>query len=113
MNAFARLVSVGVLAVVCSGPVLAQSMPATAHDPDPQASAAAALGNTVFLPVRLAVFSVGGLLGGATGFLTAGNLYAAKDIWDLFQGQAIITPAAVRGREAIQFGSLEFRTELQ
>lgn len=108
-----RFVVAGVLVALCSGPVAAQPEATLVHEPDAQASAGAAIANTVFLPVRMAVFSVGGVLGGATGFLTGGNLYAAKDIWDLFHGQGVITPAAVRGKEAIQFGSLEFRAELQ
>jgi hypothetical protein len=77
-------------------------------DRRPDAALGAAVGNVVFLPVRLAVTTVGGVLGGFTGFMTAGNHDAADDVWDLFQGQNILTPDIVEGKEALRFGYMEF-----
>jgi len=74
----------------------------------PDTALGAAVGNVVFLPVRLAGTTFGGVLGGFTGFMTAGNRDAADDVWDLFQGQNILTPEIIEGKEALRFGYLEF-----
>jgi hypothetical protein len=90
-------------------------VPAVAQEPyrqeperRPDLGLAAALGNLVFFPVRLGITTAGGLLGGFTGFMTAGNQEAAADVWDLFQGQNILTPEILDGKEALRLGYLEF-----
>ncbi|MGH7788296.1 MAG: hypothetical protein ACRERC_15605 [Candidatus Binatia bacterium] len=87
----------------------AQLLPVQHREPEPGAAALAAVGNVVYMPVRLAVFAVGGALGGLTGWLTAGNEHAAHDIWGLFDGQGYLQPAMLAGRETLDVGSLEFQ----
>ncbi len=78
-----------------------------AREPVPGASMLAALGNFVFIPVRVAWTTIGAGLGGLTGFMTAGNHDAASDVWGMFEGQNILTPDVVQGKEPLQFGSYE------
>ena len=68
-------------------------------------------GNVVFVPVRVAVTTVGAGLGGLTGRLTAGNEHAADDIWGLppFDGQTYLQPEMMYGDEPLMIGDLEYR----
>ena len=63
------------------------------------------------MPVRVSLAAVGGVLGGLTGWLTAGNLHAAQDIWRLppFDGQTHLQPEMMYGEEPLMIGELEFR----
>jgi hypothetical protein len=89
----------------------AQLAPIERRQPHPGASALAAAGNIVFMPVRLSLAAVGGVLGGLTGWLTAGNENAARDIWRLppFDGQTHLEPEMMYGEEPLMIGELEFR----
>jgi hypothetical protein len=64
---------------------------------------AAAL-NLLYVPIRLAYTGVGVALSSVTGLLTAGNQNAADDVWAWFEGQAFLTPAILRGEEALRVG---------
>ena len=68
----------------------------------PGAAALAAVGNIVFMPVRVALAAVGGVLGGLTGWLTAGNEHAAHDIWRCrLDGQTYLQPEMMYGEEPL------------
>jgi len=62
-------------------------------------SLGAAAINVVYIPVRLAVSTVVGVLGGVTGFFLAGDREGAEDVWGLVNGQTIITQDILQGRE--------------
>ncbi len=96
-------------AMLCVGAAQAQQMdPVTYREPRPGASALAAAGNIIFMPLRVVVTAIGAELGGLTGFLTAGNTYAAKDIWGLVDGQQYLQPDMMYGEEPVEFGHYEF-----
>lgn len=100
---------IALVALLLAGSADAQLQPVQRREPAPGAAALAAAGNVVFMPVRLATFTVGGALGGLTGWLTAGNEHAAHDIWGLFDGQGYLQPAMMSGKEPLEIGELEFR----
>jgi len=108
MRALTRVVMIIAVLAVISAPVLADDLLPEEPERRPGAALTAAFGNLVFLPVRLGLTIFGGLLGGFTGFMTAGNYEAADDVWNLFEGQNILTPDIVDGKEALRFGNLEF-----
>lgn len=110
----ALTVVVGAMLCVSSAPAEmspAQMAPIERRQPHPGAAALAAAGNILFMPVRVALAAVGGVLGGVTGWLTAGNLNAAHDIWRLppFDGQTHLQPEMMYGEEPLMIGELEFR----
>ena len=100
---------IALVALSLAGSADAQLQPVQQREPAPGAAALAAVGNVLFMPLRLVVHTVGGGLGGVTGWLTAGNEHAAKDIWGLFDGQGYLQPDMLSGKEPLQFGELEFR----
>jgi len=65
----------------------------------------AAVVNVVYFPVRFAVTAVTGEIGGLTGWLTGGDVPAARSIWSSTDGQAYIKPAILEGRDHLRFGS--------
>ncbi len=65
---------------------------------------AAALTNTVYFPVRLAVTIATAEVGGLTGFFTGGDNVSASAVWNSTNGQGFITPAILEGRERLHFG---------
>jgi hypothetical protein len=85
--------------------------PIERREPHPGAAALAAVGNVLFVPVRVSLAAVGGVLGGLTGWLTAGNTNAARDIWSLppFDGQQYLQPEMMYGQEPLMIGELEYR----
>jgi hypothetical protein len=92
----------------------AQLEPVVRRQPHPGSSALAAAANVVFMPVRFALAGVGGVLGGLTGWLTAGNENAARDIWGLppFDGQTYLQPQMLYGEEPLMIGDLEYRMHI-
>lgn len=62
-------------------------------------SLGAAAINIVYMPVRLAVTTVVGVLGGVTGFFLAGDRDGAEDVWGLVNGQTMITQDILQGKE--------------
>jgi hypothetical protein len=97
-------------AMLYVGSARAQLAPEQSRAPHPGAAALAAAGNIVFMPVRFVLTTIGAELGGLTGWLTAGNVNAARDIWRLppFDGQTYLQPDMMYGEEPLQVGELEF-----
>ena len=108
MKILGRAIAIVAVAALCASAAAADELFPREEERAPGAALAAAVGNIVFLPVRMAITAVGGELGGVTGFMTAGNYDAADDVWDVFRGQNILTPEIVQGKEALRFGYLEF-----
>lgn len=98
--------------LLCVGLARAQMQPAPPPASHPGSALLAATGNIVFVPLRLAVTAVGAGLGGLTGWLTAGNKQAARDIWHLTDGQGYLEPATMYGAEPVEIGDLQFRLHL-
>jgi hypothetical protein len=97
-------------AMLYVGSAQAQLAPEQTREPHPGASALAATANIVFMPVRFVLTTIGAELGGLTGWLTAGNTNAARDIWRLppFDGQTYLQPEMMYGEEPLQVGDLEY-----
>jgi hypothetical protein len=81
----------------------------TYTQPDAAAASTAALFNIFYMPVRLAVTTVTAEVGGITGFLNGADANSTRDIWRLTEGQAVLTPAALRGDELLRFGPWQGR----
>ena len=101
-------------AMLCVGSASAQMSPVQMAPverrvPHAAAAALAAAGNIVYMPVRVTLAAVGGVLGGLTGWLTGGNHDAAHDIWRLLDGQTHLQPEMMYGEEPLMLGELEFR----
>jgi hypothetical protein len=73
----------------------------------PGAAVGTAVLNLVYVPVRLAVTAVGLTASSLTGWLTAGNQNAADDTWNVFRGQAFLTPSILEGKERLRVGPWE------
>jgi hypothetical protein len=73
----------------------------------PRLAGTAMIVNTVYVPLRLALVAVGGVLGGFAGFITLGSLGAAESIWGLTDGSAVITPAMLEGTEEFHFSAYD------
>ncbi len=95
-------------AMLYVGTAGAQMDPVQFREPRPGSAALAAVGNIIFMPVRVVVTAVGAELGGLTGWLTAGNQDAAHDIWGLVDGQQYLQPDMMYGAEPVEFGQYEF-----
>lgn len=113
MRVCMRVVLVAALLSMSAGAVQAgqgygiRSEPPQKRERRPGPAIGAAASNIVFAPVRIAVTIIGAGLGGLTGFLTAGNVDAASDIWALFDGQNYLSPEVMTGEEQLRFGTLE------
>ena len=110
MRAAPIVLAVAAGAMLFVGSAAAQLAPIQERQQRPGSAALAALSNVVFMPVRVAVTGVGAVLGGLTGWLTAGNVYAADDIWHLppFDGNMYLQPDMMHGQEPVVFGEYEF-----
>jgi len=107
----ALTVVAGIILYVGSARAQTEMAPVQNRAPHPGASALAATCNIVFMPVRVAVAAIGAELGGIAGWLTAGNEYAAEDIWQLppFDGDMYLQPAMMYGQDTVDFGAYSFR----
>ena len=109
----AARIALGVVAgaMLYVGHVRAESGPVQPREYRPGSAALAATANIVFMPVRVVLAAVGAELGGMVGWLTAGNEYAAEDIWHLppFDGQMYLQPDMMNGEEPLDFGAYSFR----
>ena len=105
------IVTVGLLVSVAGSAAAQRMAPATVTytEPDPAGASLSAFSNIVYMPVRLAVTTVTAELGGITGFLNAADANSSRDIWRLTEGQAILTPAMLRGEEMFRFGPWQGR----
>jgi hypothetical protein len=101
-------------AMLYGGHVQAQSDPVQVREPRPGAATLAALGSVLYAPVRISLAAVGSVLGGLTGWLTAGNEQAAQDIWQLppFDGQMFLQPDMMYGAEPVEWGQYSFRMHI-
>jgi len=107
MKTCTRILTMALLLVALSANARAEQMVTQVREPDPGAAISAAVWNIFYMPVRFVVTIVGAEVGGLTGFLTAGNLQAAQDVWGVFDGQGVISPEIVRGEEPIRFGQTD------
>lgn len=71
---------------------------------DVSTAIAAAMFNVGYAPVRLAITSTMGGIGGLIGWLNGGDSESAAAIWDNTDGQAFITPAILEHRGRLRFG---------
>jgi hypothetical protein len=76
--------------------------------PAPGSAAIAASANLVYAPARLVLTVIDAWLGGLTGFLTAGDANAARDVANALGGTPVITPEIIRGEERMRFGQFGF-----
>jgi hypothetical protein len=95
--------AVAVTALLAGSALGANDQLTEARRAEPGLALAAALINVVYLPLRLAVTAAGGVLGGVTGFLTAGNSKAAQDVFGLTDGTQVITPDILDGSKPFHF----------
>lgn len=103
----------GAVAVLLFAVVLATS--AVAQEPgakiqrshNPRLVGTAVIVNMFYVPVRLMLVAVGGVLGGFAGFITLGDRAAAESIWGLTDGSAVITPEMLEGTEAFHFSAYD------
>jgi hypothetical protein len=121
---FAAAVLAAILAVSMMGSALAQSAdpsaqaqaaaPASsAQVPQPDSGvnwpgagygAAALFGNVLYIPAKLVYAILGGLVGGGTWLITAGNTQAANTVWrSALGGDYVLTPQMVAGQQPINF----------
>jgi hypothetical protein len=115
MKALRIALAVLAVAMLCGGHARAEweadGVVVERRQAHPGSAALAAALNVVFLPLRVAFVTVGAGLGGLVGWLTAGNLDAAHDIWRLppFDGQTHLQPEMMYGDEPLMIGHLEYR----
>lgn len=112
MRALLIALAVATAAVLAAVPSRAQLEPVLVSNPDPGTALLTAALNVIFVPVRVASTSVGAVLGGATGWLTAGNQQAADSVWYVFDGPQVLQPQMLYGKEAVAFGDLQFNMHL-
>lgn len=74
---------------------------------NPRLVGTAMIVNLVYVPARLMLVAVGGVLGGLAGFITLGDLAAAQSIWGLTDGSAVITPEMLEGTEEFHFSAYD------
>jgi hypothetical protein len=116
MKAVRIALTVLAVAMLCGGGARAewstdQLAPVERRQAHPGSAALAAVGNILFVPIRVVFVTLGAGLGGLTGWLTAGNRHAAEDIWRLppFDGQTHLQPEMMWGEEPLMIGDLEYR----
>jgi hypothetical protein len=60
--------------------------------------------NVLYIPAKLVYALLGGIVGGGTYVLTAGNLQAANTVWrSSLGGDYVVTPQMLAGKEPINF----------
>jgi hypothetical protein len=66
--------------------------------------AAALFGNLLYLPAKLVYAVLGGIVGGGTWLVTAGNTQAADTVWrSALGGDYVLTPQMIAGEQPINF----------
>ncbi|GJL52698.1 MAG: hypothetical protein NPIRA01_39250 [Nitrospirales bacterium] len=78
------------------------------EDESPSGEAGLGIGSglltLVYFPVKVVYAVLGGVVGGFTYALTGGDLETAKTVWEpSFHGTYVITPAHLKGDEAVRF----------
>jgi hypothetical protein len=103
-----QLVAVVLTALVLSSTTVAAQEPAAiVRSHNPRLAATAALLNIGYVPLRMMVTLVDGLLGGFVGFITFGDKSAADSIWALTSGPQVITPEMLEGTERWHMGAYD------
>ena|ERR1700687_3949022 len=60
--------------------------------------------NVLYVPAKLVYAILGGLVGGGTYLITAGNMQAADTVWrSAFGGDYVVTPQMLAGEQPINF----------
>jgi hypothetical protein len=66
--------------------------------------AASVASNVLYIPAKLVYGVLGGLVGGATYLLTAGNSQTADTVWrSSLGGDWVVTPAMIQGKQPLHF----------
>jgi len=99
MTVIAKSVAAGALALLLASAAAAQEPAPIVRTHNPGLAVGAALLDVVYLPMRLGLTTVGGMLGGFVGFITLGDKAAAESIWAITDGSQIITPEMLDGTE--------------
>jgi len=108
MSVVRHAVAIGAVVLLLGGSAAAQEMPPKIErSHNPGLAAAATLINLFYIPLRLGLTAVGGVLGGLTGFITFGDLAAAEAIWGLTDGSMVITPEMLNGTERWHFSAYD------
>ena len=120
-SSVAAITLAAVLVSFVAGNALAQdgsaqpTQPATSATQVPQADsgvnwpgagygAAALFGNLLYIPAKLTYAILGGLVGGGTWLITAGNTQAADTVWrSSLGGDYVLTPQMIAGEQPINF----------
>ena len=105
--------------IACAASAMFFAASAPAHELDPQtlrprqpgAAALAAVGNIVYMPVRLVVTVLNAGLGGLTGEVT-GDGVAANDVFGLTTGQGYLQPRMLTGQESLEFGENRYNLQV-
>jgi hypothetical protein len=100
------IVAVTLMAVLASAAV-AQERPPIKRSHNPRLVGTAVLVNIVYVPFRMALFVVGALVGGFTGFILMGDEAGAESMWGLTDGSAVITPEMLEGTEEYYFSAYD------
>jgi hypothetical protein len=107
MNVTRKGVVAALLATLLATAAVAQEPAPIVRTHNPGLAATAALINIVYVPVRMMVITVGGFLGGFTGFITMGDKEAAAGIFGLFDGSAVVTPEMLEGVEKFRWSAYD------
>jgi len=96
------VVMFAVFMILHPGTVLAED------DTSPAGEAGLGIGSglltLVYFPLKVVYAVLGGVVGGFTYVLTGGDLETAKTVWDpSIYGTYVITPAHLKGDEAVRF----------
>jgi hypothetical protein len=93
--------------VLATGAVAQEGGKKVQRSHNPRLIGTAVLVNLVYVPTRLMLVAVGGFLGGFAGFITLGDGAAARSIWGLTDGSAVITPEMLEGTEEFHFSAYD------
>jgi len=107
-------IGLGVMLAMPAEYAAAQSQPPTTQVPQPQANdvnwpgagygVGALLCNVLYIPAKLTYAVLGGVVGGGTYLVTAGNQTAANTVWrSSLGGDYVVTPQMLAGQQPINF----------
>ncbi len=87
-----------------SGPTQVPQPESGVNWPGAGYGAAALFGKVLYIPAKLVYAILGGLIGGGTWLVTAGNTQAADTVWrSALGGDYVLTPQMVAGEQPINF----------
>src|SRR5271155_5399226 len=107
-------IGLGVMLAMPAEYAAAQSQPPTTQVPQPPANdvnwpgagygVGALLCNVLYIPAKLSYAILGGVVGGGTYLITAGNQQAANTVWrSSLGGDYVVTPQMLAGQQPINF----------